>query len=134
MARPDSDRHPGIATHSVDHTGRAQRKAKHHRASRKAAKLAAKKLASQGHRRLHKGSHETTPQFAMKNRGGNMERQYNAQRFRPLANGRHAGTIPVGVIVYVQDGVRFYGCNVNHTDQSCATLTINLALVLGKPR
>jgi len=47
MARPNSDRHPGIATHSVDHTGRAQRKAKHHRASRKAAKLAAKKLASQ---------------------------------------------------------------------------------------
>ena len=35
-----------------------------------------------------------------------MERQYNAQRFRPLANGRHAGTIPVGKIVYVQDGVR----------------------------
>jgi len=35
-----------------------------------------------------------------------MERQYNAQRFRPLANGRHAGTIPVGEIVYVQDGVR----------------------------
>jgi len=47
MARPNSDRHPGIATHSVDHTGRAQRKAKHHRASRKATKLAAKKLASQ---------------------------------------------------------------------------------------
>jgi len=35
-----------------------------------------------------------------------MERQYNAQRFWPLANGRHAGTIHVGEIAYVQDGVR----------------------------
>jgi hypothetical protein len=35
-----------------------------------------------------------------------MERQYYAQRFRTLPNGRNAGTIPVGEIVYVQDGVR----------------------------
>lgn len=33
-----------------------------------------------------------------------MEHQYGAQRFR-IRNGRQIGTIPVGTIVYLQDGV-----------------------------
>jgi hypothetical protein len=33
-----------------------------------------------------------------------MEFQYHSQRFR-YHNGRRVGTVPVGAIVYIQDGV-----------------------------
>jgi hypothetical protein len=35
-----------------------------------------------------------------------MERQYYSQRFRYLPDGRQVGTIDVGDIIYIQDGVR----------------------------
>ena len=35
-----------------------------------------------------------------------MEHQYHAQRFRLLPDGRQVGTINVGTILYIQDGVR----------------------------
>jgi hypothetical protein len=35
-----------------------------------------------------------------------MEHQYGAQRFRILPDGRRIGTVPVGTILYIQDGVR----------------------------
>lgn len=38
-----------------------------------------------------------------------MLHQYNSQRFRVDNRGRHVGTIPVGTIVYIQDGVRPFG-------------------------
>jgi hypothetical protein len=34
-----------------------------------------------------------------------MEYQYHAQRFRLLPDGRRVGTISVGTILYIQDGV-----------------------------
>ena len=35
-----------------------------------------------------------------------MHHQYGAQRFRSLPDGRRIGTVPVGTILYIQDGVR----------------------------
>ena len=35
-----------------------------------------------------------------------MEHQYYASRFRILSDGRRVGTINVGTILYIQDGVR----------------------------
>jgi len=35
-----------------------------------------------------------------------MEFQYHAQRFRYLPDGRRVGTVNVGDIIYIQDGVR----------------------------
>lgn len=42
-----------------------------------------------------------------------MINQYGAQHFR-VKNGRHVGTIPVGTIVYIQDGVRPFGWDRHH--------------------
>ncbi len=38
-----------------------------------------------------------------------MEHQYHAQRFRLLPDGRQVGTIHVGTILYIQDGIRPFG-------------------------
>lgn len=38
-----------------------------------------------------------------------MFNQYGAGRFRTLADGRRVGTIPVGTVLYIQDGVRPMG-------------------------
>jgi hypothetical protein len=35
-----------------------------------------------------------------------MIRQYRAQRFRYDARGRHIGTVAIGTVLYIQDGVR----------------------------
>lgn len=43
-----------------------------------------------------------------------MIHQYASQRFVRRPDGRHVGTIPVGTIVYIQDGVRPFGFDRHH--------------------
>jgi hypothetical protein len=44
VAYSRTDRHPGLPTHVMDHTGRALLKAKAHRVSRKKGKLELKRM------------------------------------------------------------------------------------------